>query len=80
MERQTGMSLMRKELKKDYPEVLRHYNEALETYSNGNFKSCIDNCRTAFEKYFAKLDIDDSDYLKGILKATDEHIVEDGTE
>lgn len=80
VERQTGMSLMRKELKKDYTEVLRHYNEALETYSNGNFKSCIDNCRTAFEKYFAKLDIDDSDYLKGILKATDEHIVEDGTE
>lgn len=39
-------------------------------------KSCIDNCRTAFEKYFAKIDTDNSDYLKGILKATSEHIVE----
>lgn len=74
------MSVMRKDLKDDYPEVLRHYNEALETYSNGNFKSCIDNCRTAFEKYFATFDTDNGDYLKGILKATDEHIIDKGTE
>lgn len=80
MERQSQMSLMRNELSRNCPEVLRHYNEALETYSNGNFKSCIDNCRTAFEKYFAKIDTDNSDYLKGILKATNERIVENGVE
>lgn len=80
VERQSDMSVMRKDLKDDYPEVLRHYNEALETYSNGNFKSCIDNCRTAFEKYFATFDTDNGDYLKGILKATDEHIIDNGTE
>ena len=80
VERQAEMSLMRKKLKADYPEILRHYNEALETYSNGNFKSCIDNCRTAFEKYFALLDTDNADYLKGILNATNEKIIDNGAE
>lgn len=80
IERQSDMSIMRKELKKDYPEILKHYNEALDTYSNGNFKSCIDNCRTAYEKFFAGIDFDNSDYLKGILKATDEHVIDNGTE
>lgn len=80
VERQIEMSVMRKELKTGYPEVLRHYNEALETYSNGNFKSCIDNCRTAFEKYFASLDTENADYLKGILNATGEHVIDNGTE
>jgi hypothetical protein len=46
---------MRENLKVNYPEVLRHYNEALDTYSNRNFKSCIDNFRTAFEKYLQHL-------------------------
>lgn len=36
--RQTQMSLMRNVLSMNSPEVLRHYNAALETYSNGNFK------------------------------------------
>jgi hypothetical protein len=80
VERQTEMSLMRNEFKDNYPEVMRHYNEALETYSNGNFKSCIDNCRTAFEKYYASLDTDNSDYLKGILNATNEIIIDNGSE
>ncbi|MBD7939049.1 hypothetical protein H9655_18585 [Cytobacillus sp. Sa5YUA1] len=80
VERQSDMSVMRQELNLGYPEVLRHYNEALETYSNGNFKSCIDNCRTAFEKILTKLDTENGDYLRGILVATDERITQDGAE
>jgi hypothetical protein len=80
VERQRDMSVMRKELNLGYPEILRHYNEALETYSNGNFKSCIDNCRTAFEKVFSKLDTENGDYLRGILFATDENIIHEGAE
>lgn len=80
IERQLDMSMMRNNLKNSFPEILIHYNEALETYSNGNFKSCIDNCRTAFEKFFKQLDTEQKDYLKGILKVTNEHIVENGQE
>lgn len=80
VERQSEMSLMRKELKYNCTDVLKHYNEALSTYSNGNFKSCIDNCRTAFEKYFAALDKDNADYLEGILKATGERVIDNGSE
>ncbi|MCM3479277.1 hypothetical protein [Caldibacillus thermoamylovorans] len=80
IERQNDMSVMRKELNLGYPEVLRHYNEALETYSNGNFKSCIDNCRTAYEKVFSTLDNENGNYLKGILIATGEKIIQNGEE
>ena len=80
IERQSDMSVVRKALNTDYPEVLKHYNEALDTYSNGHSKSCIDNCRTAYEKFFAALDTDNSDYLKGILKATGEHVFDNGGE
>lgn len=79
IERQADMSVMRGVLNADYPEILRHFNEALDTYSSGHFKSCIDNCRTAYEKFFAALDTN-SDYLKGILKATDEHVIDNGIE
>lgn len=80
VERQSDMSIMRNKFKNDNPEILIHYNEALDTYSNGNFKSCIDNCRTAYEKFFAGIDTDNLDYLKGILKATDEHVIDNGSE
>lgn len=76
--RQSDVSVMHMVLNADYTEVLRHYNEALDTYSNGNFKSCIDNCRTAYEKFFASFDTDNADYLKGILKATGEHVTDKG--
>ena len=80
IERQSDMSVVRRKLNTNYPEVLRHYNEALNTYSNGHFKSCIDNCRTAYEIFFVALDIDHSDFQKGILKATDEHVYDNGNE
>lgn len=80
VERQSDMSVMRRALNIGYAEVLTHYNEGLETYSNGNFKSCIDNCRTAFEKVFSKLETENGDYLKGILFATDEKIIDAGAE
>lgn len=80
IERQREMSVMRKELNINHPDILRYYNEALETYSNGNFKSCIDNCRTAYEKIFAILDSENGDYLRGILSATGETIIENGAE
>ncbi|SHN24229.1 hypothetical protein [Gracilibacillus kekensis] len=80
VERQEEMSVVRKEINLNQPDILRYYNEALETYSNGNFKSCIDNCRTAYEKVFATLDNENGDYLKGILSATGETVIQDGAE
>lgn len=77
VKRQEDMTLMRKEINAINSAVLTHYNEALETYSNGNFKSCIDNCRTAFEKFFSKFDSINEDYLKGILNVTNEKIIDD---
>lgn len=80
IERQQEMSVVRKELNLNYPEILGNYNEALETYSNGNFKSCIDNCRTAYEKIFVLLDSNNGDYSKGMLLATGETVIQDGAE
>ncbi len=38
----------------------------------------IDNCRSLFEGFFKKLDAVNNDYVKGILAATGETIVDNG--
>ena len=50
IERGEDITLLERKLKDDFPDVFRVYDEALSTFGNGEYKSCIDNCRTIFEK------------------------------
>lgn len=76
--RQNDISLISSELNSKHPEIFKNYNEAISTFGNGEFKSCIDNCRTVFEAFFKKLDVDNNVYNKGILNATGEKIIDNG--
>ena len=50
VERTADLDLLEKKLRNDYPNIYYLYNEALSTFGNGEYKSCIDNCRTLYEK------------------------------
>ncbi|AJD31624.1 hypothetical protein FDE98_07125 [Clostridium sporogenes] len=77
-DRQNDISLISSVLNSKHPEIFKIYNEAISTFGNGEFKSCIDNCRTVFEAFFKKLDVDNNVYNKGILNATGEKIIDNG--
>lgn len=65
-------------LEKSHPDLVTCYNEALTNYGSGQYRSCVDNCRSLFEGFFKKLDTVDSDYAKGILSATRETVTDNG--
>lgn len=52
------------------------YDEAISNFGSGQYVSCIENCRSLFESFFKKLDTVNNDYIKGILNATGETIIE----
>lgn len=74
VERQEDTSFLINMLNRDNADLLPYYKEAISTYGNSEYKGCITNCRTLFEKFFKRLDTVDNDYSKGILEATSETI------
>lgn len=63
----------------DFDKKLCHfYDEAISNFGHAEYKSCIDNCRTLFEKYFKTFDKDNGEYVKGILAVTKEEIIDNG--
>ena len=63
-----------------HSDLVHLYDEATTNLGNAQYVSCIDNCRSLFESFFKKLDTVDNDYVKGILKATGETVVENGAQ
>lgn len=61
-----------------HSELLHLYDEATTNFGNAQYISCIDNCRSLFESFFKKLDPVDNDYVKGILAATGETVIDNG--
>lgn len=69
-ERSNDITLLEEQLQNDYPEVFHAYDEALSTFGNCEYKSCIDNCRTVFEKITEALSGSNND--RAILALTKE--------
>lgn len=79
--RNKDISLMRNELNQYQSDLVGLYDEAISNFGNGQYVSCIENCRSLFENFFKRLDTQNSDYVRGILNATGEHIIDsNGTE
>lgn len=75
IERGEDITLLEKKLQDEFPEVFRAYDEALSTFGNGEYKSCIDNCRTVFEKVTVALTGSNND--QAILSMVKERLVDD---
>ncbi len=76
IERGKDIALLEQRLRDEFPDVYRYYDEALSTFANGEYKSCIDNCRTMFDKITDTFDGENAD--KKILGITAECVM-DGT-
>lgn len=76
IERGEDITRLEKRLRDDFPIVYKYYDEALSTFVNGEYKSCIDNCRTMFDKLTDEFDGETPD--KKILGITAERVI-DGT-
>lgn len=59
--RSEDVVLLEKRIRDDFPGLYYIYNEALSTFGNGEYKSCIDNCRTLYEKITNALTGDGTD-------------------
>ena len=79
IERTNDVSYLRAMLAKHHSDLIHLYDEATTNFGNAQYVSCIDNCRSLFEGFFKKLDLVNHDYAKGILVATGETIVDNGT-
>ena len=79
--RNNDISLMRNELNQYQSDLVGLYDEAISNFGNGQYVSCIENCRSLFENFFKRLDTQNSSYVRGILNATGEHVEDNnGTE
>lgn len=78
-ERSSDISYLRTMLTAYHSDLVHLYDEATSNFGNAQYVSCIDNCRSLFEGFFKKLDSVNNDYVKGILAATGETVVENGT-
>lgn len=78
-ERSRDISYLRTMLTAYHSDLVHLYDEATTNFGNAQYVSCIDNCRSLFEGFFKKLDSVNNDYVKGILAATGETVVENGT-
>ena len=76
--RTSDMSYLRTMIATHHSDLLHLYDEATTNFGNAQYVSCIDNCRSLFEGFFKKLDPVNNDYVKGILTATGETVVENG--
>ena len=77
-ERTNDISYLRSMLSLHHNDLLYLYDEATTNFGNAQYISCIDNCRSLFEGFFKKLDPVDNDYVKGILSATGETVIDNG--
>lgn len=76
--RTSDMSYLRTMIATHHSDLLHLYDEATTNFGNAQYVSCIDNCRSLFEGFFKKLDPVNNDYVRGILAATGESVVENG--
>ena len=78
-DRKKDVDYLHKMLEQHHPDLIVCYNEALKNFGTGQYISCIENCRSLFEAFFKKLDTTNTDYAKGILAATGEQIIDNGS-
>ena len=76
--RSGDISYLRTMLSTHHKDLIHLYDEATTNFGNAQYISCIDNCRSLFESFFKKLDTVDNDYVKGILAATGETVIDNG--
>jgi len=74
-ERSKDVVLLEKKIQSDFPSLYYIYDEALSTFGNAEYKSCIDNCRTLYEKITQALTGDGSD--KAALTLSQELVTDD---
>lgn len=79
-QRNADVTYLRSMLVKYHPDLVILYDEAISNFGSGQYVSCIENCRSLFESFFKKLDTVNNDYIKGILAATGETIVDNGAQ
>lgn len=72
--RSEDIVLLEKRIRDDYPDLYYIYNEALSTFGNGEYRSCIDNCRTLYEKITKELTGDGTD--KAALTLSKETLID----
>ena len=77
-QRNLDVTFLRSMLVTHYSDLVTLYDEAISNFGLGQYVSCIENCRSLFESFFKELDVTNNDYIKGILNATGETIIEDG--
>lgn len=77
-ERTNDISYLRSMLTTHQSDLVHIYDEATTNFGNAQYVSCIENCRSLFEGFFKKLDTVSKDYVKGILAATGETIIDNG--
>lgn len=75
-ERGADVTLLESKLKYEFSDFYRFYDEALSTFGNGEYKSCIDSCRSLFEKITENIGEAKTD--RAVLNITREE-VKDGT-
>lgn len=75
-ERNEDISFLRDMLLNYHSDLIHIYDEAISNFGNGQYVSCIENCRSLFESFFKKLDAINADYVKGILSATGENVID----
>ena len=74
-ERSKDVVLLEKKIQSDFPSLYYIYDEALSTFGNAEYKSCIDNCRTLYEKITQALTGAGSD--KAALTLSQELVTDD---
>lgn len=79
-QRNTDITYLRSMLVTHHSDLVVLYDEAITNFGSGQYVSCIENCRSLLENFFKKLDTVNSDYIKGILAATGETIIDNGAQ
>ena len=79
-QRNTDISYLHSMLEMHHPDLVILYDEAITNFGSGQYVSCIENCRSLLENFFKKLDTINGDYVKGILAATGESIIDNGAQ
>ncbi len=75
VERENDIPLLESKIRDEFPQAYRFYDEALSTFGNGEYKSCIDNCRSLFESITKDLSAESS-VDKSLLNITKESILD----
>ena len=72
-ERSKDISFLEEEIGKNFPRFRTYYNEAVSSFANGNYSSCVDNCRTLLEKLFEEKG-DSTSFSRTVLNLTKEEV------